>query len=1175
MRDESDARPRFRIRMLGTFTVERDGTPLAPGEVGSKKGRTALKLLLTERGRTVSAERLIEALWGEDVPDRADANLASLVSRLRALLGPDAIAGGRDGYRFVPAERVWIDADEAERLTSEAESRLAAAEPALAAAAAGQAVTLLDRGELLADDPFAAWWDEARAATERLRRRAWRASWRASLALGAPVEAGGAGAAAAAADPLDEDAHRALMTAYRDAGEPARALATYERLRARLEEDLGTDPAPETRDLHLALLRDEPVPATDGQDARDDAREDARRRDGRGRSEAFDPAFLGRDAELQRLRDRWADASAGTPALVVIHGEAGIGKTTLADQMSRLARATGGLVVGVRCFDAERSLLLQPWADAVRAVIVGTDPETVRLAAGDGAATLADLVPEVRAVLRPRPTERVSRELERRRTFEAVTAFFRTLARDRPALLVFDDLHNAAASTLELLHFAARRLRPGRVLVLATVRSDEGDEALAAVGDVATVLELGPLSGEAVSAIAASMGAPQQAERIRALTRGHPLFVVEALRALAEGGGEDRPVPESLRAAVLARLRRLGPEVDETLRAAATFGSVFDPGLVARLMEIPIEQLTAQAHRALRARLVIEADDQYAFANDLIREVIYQTTPMPARVSRHRRAAELLADRPEAAAEQALAAGDLEAAAEGFLAAGDLAARRYANRDAVALFDRAMDAAIAVDDAGLQARIRLARSHAREVLRDLDGALEDATEAVRLARETGQPEVELAAHREMGGDLLISIGAPARDCAPHLEIALEIAERVGDRTSEAMTRARFAILQNNLGRLDLCRVQATRAVELARDCGDPRALASALDAMKTSSSHLGDLETLRRDVAELEALLRREGDFYLLQWAVFESSFLPMAAGRWDLALRLIDEAIGIGRRIGDVVGEPMFLAHRCWVGRARGDYAGAVADGKAAVQSATTTAHRWWNAIGGTMLAWTYQELGAHDRAIAELELALANAERSDSAFYLVRCLAHLAWSRWCTADRQKAERLADRTEAVLGEIVVPEGFAFLHGAHASFQYARVRQAQGRAEETEPMLRHLLEAAEHAGWLEVAAGAGVLLGRARTAAGDDDDARRLFEAALSAATAGGTPHAAWEAHLGLAALEAAPAHADAAKHLDAARAIARDMIASVDDPDLRASAEHATHAAAEAAAGEREQAPH
>jgi hypothetical protein len=200
-------------------------------------------------------------------------------------------------------------------------------------------------------------------------------------------------------------------------------------------------------------------------------------------------------------------------------------------------------------------------------------------------------------------------------------------------------------------------------------------------------------------------------------------------------------------------------------------------------------------------------------------------------------------------------------------------------------------------------------------------------------------------------------------------------------------------------------------------------------------------------------------------------------------------------------------------------------------------------------MLAWTYQDLGAHDRAVAELTVAVDSADRSEAAFYLVRCLAHLAWATWCAGDRALAEASADRAESVFAQIVLPSGFAFLHGAHARFQLTRVRLAQGRAAETEPALADLLAAAERAGWLEVVAEAANLLGRVRASTAEPAAARALFERALSAATAGGIPRAAWEAHMNLAD----PAlGTDAAEHLTAAAATAHDLERTLRDPALR-----------------------
>ena len=165
-------------------------------------------------------------------------------------------------------------------------------------------------------------------------------------------------------------------------------------------------------------------------------------------------------------------------------------------------------------------------------------------------------MPEVAALLGPPPPERGSVEMERRRAFEAVRAFLRGLAERSPVLLLLDDLQYAGQSTVELLHFLGRQPAGTRLLVLATVRAENDAQVGAALAPVARRVELGPLDADAVAQLARAAGQAELAGRILQRTRGHTLFVVEVLRALASG--EDG-VPESLRTAVLARVRRAGP----------------------------------------------------------------------------------------------------------------------------------------------------------------------------------------------------------------------------------------------------------------------------------------------------------------------------------------------------------------------------------------------------------------------------------------------------------------------------------------------------------------------------------------------------------------------------------------------------------------------------------------
>jgi DNA-binding SARP family transcriptional activator len=311
------------VQVLGPFAVARDGVTVPAHELASRKGRTLLKLLVARRGAVVPADVIVETLWGDRPPADPDANLATLVSRLRSVLGADAIAGDRHGWRFVAGRspRVVVDLDEAERLAAEAEARLDD-EPALAVAAAGRALDLLGRGPVMADEPDADWAEPVRRDAERLAGRVRRAAWRAALAVG---DLGGAlehARAAVAADPLDETAHRAVMLAHARAGEGAAALAAYERLRELLAEELGADPGPETQALQLAILRGDPLPDADAASGGGRPGPAARRDPAGPSGRAGEVGLVGREAELGELERAWPAAAERLLDLAWTYGSA-------------------------------------------------------------------------------------------------------------------------------------------------------------------------------------------------------------------------------------------------------------------------------------------------------------------------------------------------------------------------------------------------------------------------------------------------------------------------------------------------------------------------------------------------------------------------------------------------------------------------------------------------------------------------------------------------------------------------------------------------------------------------------------------------------------------------------------------------------------------------------------
>ena len=323
--------------------------------------------------------------------------------------------------------------------------------------------------------------------------------------------------------------------------------------------------------------------------------------------------------------------------------------------------------------------------------------------------------------------------------------------------------------------------------------------------------------------LARAAGQGQLADRILERTRGHTLFVVEVLRALTSG---DAGVPESLRTAVQARVRRAGPPVEALLRAAAVLGATVDPLTLGGMLDLVPATALELCEAALEARLLVVSGRDYEFANDLIREVLYASTPEPTRLAHHRRAADLLISQPESLARHAAAAGDWLRAARAWLRAGQDAMGRFAASDAAALATQALEAGERVADAEVSARALVLRGRALEAAGALAAALADLTRGADGARAAGDRRLEMLALRELGGDVPVSRGKPISYYASNLESGLRIAESLGDRASEANMLSRLAVIAANRLHLDAALDYGRRAVATGRAAADDQALAA-------------------------------------------------------------------------------------------------------------------------------------------------------------------------------------------------------------------------------------------------------------------------------------------------------------------------------------------------------------
>jgi DNA-binding SARP family transcriptional activator len=864
----------LRVRLLGPLRVYVDGRRVVDPPAG--RAAQLLALLAVEAGHLVPLDRIIDDLWPAGPPAKAEQNVASLVSRLRRVVGRDHIEGGRSGYRLVLSDRLGTDLREAEAAASEAEAQLSAGAFAAACGAARQALSLLDAGDLLEDDPYAQWAEAPRRRADALRRKARRCLWTGSLALGDPRSAVEVAAAAADDDPFDEEAHRALMRANHRRGDRGAALLVFKRLERSLQEELGAAPSAETTALHEAIVagRREPVDRSgDGGDG--------------GPGRARPTPLVGRETELAELQRAWTDAVSGRSDLVFLCGAAGSGKTRLAAELVARAEAGGGIALRARCNEAERSLFLQPILEALRGFLEVAPAQVLDELVGNWAGTLGELLPSLRAGLGDAPYERAGPELEHRRSLEAVTEVVARLAQRQPTLLLIEDLEHAGASTLEALRFLAGRLQGQRLLVVVTLRPEEGREALEILEHAGREVHLAPFSQAEVDRLATAMGVAELAGPVHQLTGGDVLFSVEAFRLAA---GSDRAagaldVARSLGDVVTERVRRTGEDVEEFLRVAAVVGTAFDLDLVGRVQGLDPERAARLAERALEAGLLISKGEGLAFANRVIHEVLYEGTPPAVRVSRHRRIAELVAGRPELAAVHHEAAGDRLAAGEAWAAAADAAQHRFANRDAERLLTAAVTSAERAGDEATVARMSLRRGQVREELGDYAGARADHQRALSLARGIVDGRLEALALERLGWTAYYG-----RDVDTAVDLAAQATALAEAAAAAPGARPSALVLVGRVRHWAGDMAGASAAYDEALgDGAEPATVASALSCLGALLEH-GDRWGEARDVlARAMAMCQETGSFRALLRTLFFAGLARANLGDLVGALRVLE----------------------------------------------------------------------------------------------------------------------------------------------------------------------------------------------------------------------------------------------------------------------------------------------
>ena len=943
------------FRILGPLEVLDDGHAVA---LGGSKRKAVLAALLLRANEVVPSDRLIDELWVDDPPARAANALQVHISGLRKALGKERVETKAPGYVL----HVAADELDLERFKqARSEGRL---EDALS----------LWRGSPLADLAYEEFAQGTIAELEELRIACAEDRIERDVAAGRHAELIGELDGLVAEHPLRERLRAQLMLCLYRSGRQAGALDVYQAGRRLLVDQLGIEPGRELRELHTAILR---------QDPQLDAAMPAEPRSG---------VFVGRAVEVGELTRGVDDVCAGRGRLFLVEGEPGIGKSRLAEELVAHARARGADVLVGRCWEAGGAPAYWPWVQLLRSYVREAEPDALRAQLGAGAAELAQILPELRERFADLP-EPVFGEPEaaRFRLFDATAQFLRNVAEARPLVIVIDDLHAADTSSLLLLQFVARELGSFRALLFAAFRDVDpipGEaltDLLRELGREPHVrrIALGGLAedeiAEYLELTGADVASPALVTALHEETEGNPLFVGEIVRLLAiervplgPGGDVRLLVPASVHDVIARRIGHLPDECIRLLVLASVLGREFSPGMLARITGASDIDVIAALDDAVAARVVVvpsSAPGTMRFAHVLIRDTLYEDLTPARRMTLHRQVVDALeavhGQQPgrhlAELAHHAIAGNDFERGARYATAAGDRALEMLAYEESARQYRVALDAVEVLprpDDAA-RCRLLLSLGEAEARAGNRTAAQRTFIEAAELARRLRSGRDLARAAVGYGGRIMFARAGDDDRIVPLLEEGLAA---LGDEDPELRVR----LLARLSGALRDEHSRARRdalsreAVELARESGSLMALCDALRgrahaiiapdtvaecfALSTElcevAGRVGDAETVvaARDQRVLAALvlgevggiaadraaanriaaqLRQPAQAW--QMAGSEAMF-ALATGRLAEAEPLIERAYQVGKDAQPDLALPMYAMQRYALGDFRGD---------------------------------------------------------------------------------------------------------------------------------------------------------------------------------------------------------------------------------------------------------------
>ena len=778
--------------------------------------------------------------------------------------------------------------------------------------------------------------------------------------------------------------------------------------------------------------------------------------------------FVGRSNELHGLLEASDAAASGQASLVLVGGEAGVGKSRLTAELASRLRSDGWLVLeGGSVALGDDGLPFGPIVEALRALVRDVDRERIASAGGPSLPELARLVPELSPVDSAEPVPGSHVDWLQVRIFEGVLRLLGRLGDETPVLLIVEDLHWADRSTRDLLAFLIRNARDERLLIVATVRTDELNRRHPLTGWLAEAerqprvdrIDLHRFERtEIVELLTAIEGSAPSRALVDSVVRrsdGNAFFAEELVANVDRSGTLRDELPDTLRGVLLVSLTSTSEAAGRVVEIAAVAGRQVDHDVLADVCGLPEADLSAALREAIDAQLLIpDTDDgheRYRFRHALVQEAAYdellpserralhaayaratEAAPPGAGAAAASRLVELAhhwtaAHDPARALTAAVEAGDASRAVYAFAESArqyehaielwDVVppADRPTGRDLADLYDAASAAATVVGDASRA--VTLARHGI-----DLADDEPPATDEDRRRRARAHERYGFAAW--LAGDTAVSI--------EQLELAVEMLEGTGATADEARVLAGLAANLMLAGRASESVPFAERAIEAARAIGDQAIESRGLGILGTDRAYIGDIaagiELLRQSLT----LVLPTGDPLMIPRAYTNLGSVLEMGGHVEEALEVSLDGVEAIRRYGSELSFGIFLAVNAaamLIELARYDEAadlldrhvGQVLPGVSTIHLHATRAHL--SVLTGDL-----------DEARRHLAIARAEASRIDDAQFVIDLYWFGTeielWSGDAAAALLKAregfDRLVDHDDAIIvGQLAMPAASA------------------------------------------------------------------------------------------------------------------------------------------------------